>query len=350
MMDAASMPPTHEYHDNFVSARGASGSALSREIQSCLFDRLDWVEALHRDAMPDRSPMLLRAKWQEAEGWMPLMRSGHRRYEALANWYNFTWSPIFAHAHGEESRQALMQAMVRALPKFADRVTLKPLPNQDGLADALAYEFRKNGWHTRLTQCDINHYLPVGGRSFEEYWATRPGQLRSTVKRKSAKGVVKIRLERRFVADAWGDYETVYAQSWKPEEGSPQFVRHLAEREGAAGCLRMAVAYIDDRPVAAQFWTFENGIALIHKLAHTEDTVTFSPGSLLTHALMREVIDVDKAMEVDFGTGDDRYKRDWMEQSRPRFRIDALRPTAPANWPVMAKAMLYRLAGRDFAG
>ena len=318
-------------------------------MQACLFNRLDWVETLHRDALPEKVPLLLRAKWQDAEAWLPMMRAGRRRFEALANWYNFSWSPIFAHAHGNEAKEALMQALVRALPNVADRVTLKPLPNEEGLAAALADVFRKNGWQTRLTQCDINHYLPVGGRSFDAYWATRPGQLRSTVKRKSAKGVVKIRLERRFIADAWADYETVYAQSWKPEEGSPAFVRHLAESEGAAGCLRMAVAYIDDRPVAAQFWTFENGIALIHKLAHTEDTVAFSPGSLLTHALMREVIDVDQAIEVDFGTGDDRYKRDWMEQSRPRFCIDAMRPSAPTNWPVMAKAVLNRLAGRDIA-
>ena len=51
---------------------------------------------------------------------------------------------------------------------------------------------------------------------------------------------------------------------------------------------------------------------------------------------------------VDFGTGDDRYKRDWMERQRPRYRIDALDPARPANWPRIAKrAAQARLVGAE---
>ena len=35
--------------------------------------------------------------------------------------------------------------------------------------------------------------LPVEGRSFAEYWAARPGKMRTTLKRKARKVEVKIR-------------------------------------------------------------------------------------------------------------------------------------------------------------
>ena len=49
---------------------------------------------------------------------------------------------------------------------------------------------------------------------------------------------------------------------------------------------------------------------------------------------------------IDFGTGDNPYKRDWMEEVRLRYRLDMLRPLAPQNWLIFAKSGLRRLAGK----
>ena len=81
----------------------------------------------------------------------------------------------------------------------------------------------------------------------------------------------------------------------------------------------------------------ENGIAYIHKLAHLESAKPISPGTTLSAALFEQVIDRDKVSLVDFGTGSDAYKRDWMEEVRPRYRLDALNPSRPAAWPPLAK-------------
>ena len=80
--------------------------------------------------------------------------------------------------------------------------------------------------------------------------------------------------------------------------------------------LRLGIAEIDGQPVAAQFWTVEGGTAFIHKLAHDERFRKQSPGTLLTAAMFAHVIDVDRVDLVDFGTGDDPYKRDWMDAVR----------------------------------
>jgi CelD/BcsL family acetyltransferase involved in cellulose biosynthesis len=98
--------------------------------------------------------------------------------------------------------------------------------------------------------------------------------------------------------------------------------------------------------VAAQFWTVEAGTAFIHKLAHREEAKPLSAGTTLTAALFEHVIDRDKVDVVDFGTGNDPYKRDWMEDVRPRYRLDMFRPGWPGNWPIIARKGISRLAGR----
>ncbi|MEE9434329.1 MAG: GNAT family N-acetyltransferase [Sphingorhabdus sp.] len=336
------LPLKGEYHDNFLDAQASARGNLDRERQDSLFDRLDWLDTLHRLALRDRQPVLLRASDGNADLWMPLMAKAGGTAEAFASWYNFTWRPIFGGNYDEVTRLALLRQIALKAGEHARRITLMPMPDEDGSTTLTATAFEQAGWVVKRAQCDENHILPVRGRSFDEYWQTRPGQLRSTVKRKGKKGIVSIRILSEFSDAAWADYETVYNKSWKDIEGNPEFLRTLARQESDAGCMRLGVAYIDGQPVAAQFWTVENGAALIHKLAHDEAFLSASPGTLLSAALFQHVIDIDRVDEVDFGTGSDKYKRDWMEEMRPRYSLDLLWPNHPVNWPRIAK---YKLLG-----
>ncbi|MXO90403.1 GNAT family N-acetyltransferase [Altererythrobacter aquaemixtae] len=166
--------------------------------------------------------------------------------------------------------------------------------------------------------------------------------MRTTLKRKAKK--VDVELLTRFDAAAWAEYEGVYENSWKPEEGDPALLRSFAEQEGAAGRIRLAIARHDGKAVAAQFWTVENGIAYIHKLSHLEEHKNLSAGTTLSAALFEHVMDTDKVDLIDFGTGNDPYKRDWMEVDRPRYRLDCLNPGQAQAWPALAKRIITRLA------
>jgi len=183
--------------------------------------------------------------------------------------------------------------------------------------------------------------LPVAGRSYAEYLASRRGQLRVNLKRKAKR--VDVEIMTSFDDDIWSSYEQIYAESWKPEEGDPALLRAFAEAEGAAGRIRLAVARHEGQAVAAQFWTVEDGTAYIHKLAHRESARPLSPGTTLTAALMEHVIDRDRVRLVDFGTGDDPYKRDWMDDARPRYRLQCWRKGDPRNWPAIGKRWLQPL-------
>lgn len=334
------MTPIGEYHDNFDAANDRAKDALSREAQPCLFDRLDWYEQLHATAFLDRKVALIGARMDMAQCWLALTRQSAGHLVSLSNWYSFSWAPAFANARTEITRLALLRTAAREVGRLGWRLTLEPVPDEDGAAELVETAFAQEGWLVRREMCDENHVLHVKGRTFDAYWEGRPGQLRSTVRRKGKKGIVSIRIDRQFSTEAWADYESVYRRSWKPEEGSPEFLRALAEQESVAGTLRLGLAYIDGEPVAAQFWTVENGRALIHKLAHDEDHIRASPGTLLSAALFQHVIDRDGVAIVDFGTGNDGYKRDWMEEMRPRYRLDLFRPAHPASWPYIVRNWL----------
>lgn len=339
MIQIAYHSDLREVHDN---------SALNRAMRlgnpQAPFDRLWWWQALARDC--GMSPVIALATRGDNEAAVLALAGEGGHLQALANWYSFRTRPI---VHGGND---LLVELARDLARRAHRISLAPLPDEDGSATLVEQAFRKAGWVVRREVSDVNHVLNLRGRDYAGYLASRPGRLRTTIKRKTPK--VNTLVHTRFDALAWADYEDIYADSWKPAEGSPQFLRAFAEAEGKAGRLRLGIArsaYDTHGPaIAAQMWTIEGGTAWIHKLAHRESAADLSPGSVLSAALFEHAIDADGVDMIDFGTGDDPYKRDWMDSVRPRFRLDMMRPLAPRNWPVMGRDAVQRLAAKAKRG
>jgi hypothetical protein len=329
------------YHDDLKEVQGDAAlmPLLSPDPVSTPFDRLEWWRLLVEEA--DILPLIAVAKAGNAYAVLPLTRKA-RRMEGLVNWYSFRLAPLVT--PGADATR-MFGALAADLAGQSPHITLFPLPDENGETTLLQTAFRAAGWAVFREQCDENHVLPVNDRSFAEYLAARPGPLRTTLKRKANK--VTVTIETQFNPESWTAYEAIYAQSWKPEEGSPAFLRRFAEAEGAAGRLRLGIARSlpDGEPVAAQFWTVEGGTAFIHKLAHTEASKPLSPGTTLSAALFEHVIDIDRVALVDFGTGTDGYKRDWMEAMRPRYRLEMLRPGWPGCWPRLARLTAKALAG-----
>ena len=305
------------------------------------FARREWFSLLEGS---EASPLY--AETDDASGAVvfPLRRVG-RRLESLVNWYAFTWQPL---ATAYASLDSLTITLARDLAAETTHVVFDRVPDEDGCARQLERAFQRAGWLVLREPCDTNRVLPVAERSYAEYLASRPGPLRTTLKRKAKK--VDVEITSSFDDVIWHSYEAIYAESWKPEEGDPTLLRAFAEAEGAAGRIRLAIARHEGEAVAAQFWTVENGTAYIHKLAHRESAKPLSPGTTLTAALLERVIDGDGVELVDFGTGDDGYKRDWMEEARPRYRLQCWRKRDPRNWPAIAKARLRALVSRGGHG
>jgi len=320
---------------------------LTRAAQPGLFNRIEWFQRIADDTRPS-AILIARMASAGALAWLFLARQGTRAI-GLSSWYSFAFQPVFAGDPDESHKRAMLIAAARRLALAKPRISsvlLSPLPVTDGTADLLETAFTKGGWSVSRIHYSTSWIAKVSGLSFEKYWAARPGQLRSTYKRKLAKAAFETRVYEGFDPDAWTDYEAVYADSWKPDEGSPKFLSELAIGEGKAGCLRLGICRIDGEAVAAQFWTVENGRALIHKLAHRESAKELSPGTILSVAMFRHVIDKDHVDVIDFGTGDDAYKADWMDVSAPLDTIEAYNLRSLAGAAKAIRAKLSRLVRR----
>lgn len=302
------------------------------------FDSLRWLSLLERHGA---SPMIALAR--DGSEWLalPMVRKDGALI-SLTNWFGFIWSPLTPHS---QPSLALMQAVARDLLKREAHLVFNKIPEERGLADQMEQSFRDAGWTVFRNVSDQNHVLDVRGRSYAEYHAARPGRLRTTLSRKSKKVETEIFTE--FQSSIWETYRSIYDKSWKPDEELSALLEDFAREEGAGGRLRMGIATADGTPVAAQFWSVEDGTAYIHKLAHVPEYEKLSAGTVLTAALFRHVIDVDGVELVDFGTGDDSYKRDWMEILRLRYTLDCYNPRKPQIWPAMGKAWLRHLAQSD---
>ena len=309
------------YHDTVTKLQGLHVPAEGP------FDRLEWFALLE-------DPLIVVAERGEERVILPL-REGTDGLESLTYWFTFTWRPI-------GSEPTLLAAIAKDLRSKTGKVVFAPLPDEDGSMSRLQEAFRCSGWIVFREHCDENHVLALNGRSFAEYWASRPGKMRSTLKRKAKR--VELEILSRFDEAAWADYKAIYAESWKPSEDRPDILERFARDEGAAGRIRLGLARADGVPVAAQFWTVENDTAYIHKLAHVEAAKPLSAGTTLSAALFEHVIDIDSVSLIDFGTGADAYKRDWMEINRPRYRLTCLDWRQPGVWPALAKAAIRHLA------
>lgn len=320
------------YHDSVTKLQVLSAYARSP------FERSEWFKLLERD----RTKVLIASgKTPDSEVALVLQYDGGR-LKSLTNWFSFSWRPVES---GDQSSSEILFAIACGLKAKTHAIAFAPVPDEDASATRIECTFRKAGWMVVREQCDENHVLSVNGRSFDEYWAQRPGNMRTTLKRKAKK--VDVMVHDRFDEAAWSEYQAVYARSWKPDEEQADILEAFAREEGEAGRIRLGIARAEGVPVAAQFWTVENGTAYIHKLAHAEKAKPLSAGTTLSAALFAHAIEIDKVEMIDFGTGSDAYKRDWMEQVRPRYRLTCLDRRQPRAWPAIAKALLRRLAPRN---
>lgn len=255
---------------------------------------------------------------------LPLVRRG-RTLRALTAPYTTEFVPALAdveaaRALGREARAFVPSAMrLDALDVDAPGVAAFIAGLGDcGLAVA---RYRHFG----------NWYEPTA--DFEDYWRQRPSRLRSTVRRKSAQAphpAFRMARSAAELDEALAAYEDVYRSSWKVPEPHAAFIPEMVRALGRNGLVRMGLLTFEGEVVAAQIWLVCRHRATIFKLAHRESAAAHSPGTLLTHWMASKLVGEDGIREIDFGRGDDPYKRDWLAESRARHGLIV------ADWRTMA--------------
>lgn len=291
--------------------------------QDSIFHSRIWFENLVAHALTDEQSMLLVCAQNDRKmlAILPLVVHTNGTLRALSNHYTTHFSILL----DKEYEQAeIIACLAECLSKLNfQALHLDPIDQHDinllKLKDQL--ELRGIIGHPYFRLHNWAH--SVKEHSFDEYMAARPSKLRNTIKRKSR----KLRREHDDaivlyqdvnIEQGLKDYFTVYHASWKSSELFADFKPALVRSVARLGWLRLGVLYIDEQPAAAQIWFVVHAKASIFRLAYDEAWKAYSPGSILTQYIMRYVIDTDKVSEIDYLTGKERYKQDWMTEYRER--------------------------------
>jgi len=312
------------------------------------FLRPAWFGMLAQHCFADVPVHMARAQSGDMSAVLPLIDQGGH-LAALSNYYSFAYGPIYEGNPSTRERQALLIRIAADLKKNHQRISLFPLiEDGSGMAEELRRAFAKAGWIAVLTDQNSNHVLDLNGRDFATYWKQRPGQLRSSVKRKGKAERYRFEICHHVSNESWENYCSVYSASWKNAEPWPDMIRAIAEEANTRGALRLGFAYDSDdgRPVASQLWTIEGKTACIHKIAHDSAQDAGSPGTLLSHHMFAHMIDVDHVSHINYGTGGNSYKRDWMERERPMLKLDCFDPRKASMWLPAIKTRISRLVRR----
>ena len=197
-----------------------------------------------------------------------------------------------------------------------------------------------------------NWHEDVAGLDWNGYLAHRPGALRETVRRRLRRAERLPEAEFTLTDGTEGldaaiaAFEAVYAKSWKEPEPFPRFNAALMRTAAGRGILRLGLWSLAGQPIAAQFWIVEHGQATVLKLAHDEAFKAHSPGTILTATMLRHLLDTEHVEAIDFGRGDDAYKRDWAAARRQRIGLLLTNPWRPTGLLALLRHDIGRLARR----
>jgi len=315
-------------HDNPDFSRLSTPLAelFARAAERSFFSLPLWYHVLTRYGTETGSNVRVYANAAARAALVCRLSPGRHRLLSLSNYYSIEHGPVYA-AGGAALRQALGTLAREIADARYDAVELLGLDPHDESFAALIDAFGAAGLRPQKYFDNGNWYEETVGIDFDRYVAARPSALRNTWKRKSKALAAAHRLDYVFhdddaaLADGVRDYEAVYAESWKSAEPFPDFMPHLIRAAATVGALRLGILKVDGVPAAAQCWLAWHGRVTIYKLAHAKRFDELSVGTVLTMRMMEHVLERDKPREIDFGRGDDAYKKSFLSRRRERLSL-----------------------------
>ena len=274
---------------------------------------------------------------------LPLMSSGDG-LTGLAGLYTCFYQPLFAAGADEWLWSRVGYATARHC-RGAGVLRLDALDADAAWLPAFLAGAARGGMRAERFDHFGNWHEPQAGPQWEPYVAARPGNLRETIRRKMRRSAPA---DFTLVAGGPGleagiaAYEEVYARSWKVAEPFPDFNATLMREAAGAGALRLGLLSAEGVLVATQLWVLAGGVATVLKLAHDEAHAALSPGTVLSVRMIRHLFEVDGVTGLDFGRGDDPYKKSWTTRRRQRVGVLLANPWHPRGLAVLG----WQAAGR----
>ena len=330
-----------------------SASALFvQEENGSVFFSCPWFECLSAKALDDDHTMVLACvvNGDRVMAILPLMESaGSKTWYALRHGYTPHYSLLLA----DDDQERVLSCLAQALGQLpVNGLLLEPVDSNNSKINSLKRFLETAGFSCEYIFRSYNWVCHLQGQSYTTYMAGRPAQLRNTISRKMHKlecehGYEICLFTGEEVPRGMPDYYVVYNASWKQNESrNLGFQDCFVEAFSRAGSTRLAILYSKGQPVAAQLWFVRHNKASIFRLAYDRSWKQYSTGSILTRFLMEYVIDTDKVEEIDFLTGNEAYKQDWMSERRERFLLSCVKNKRPASRYVRVVESLKKMLKR----
>jgi CelD/BcsL family acetyltransferase involved in cellulose biosynthesis len=267
-------------------------------------------------------------------------RFGFRALTFMSNYYS-PFAAVVRDRNSDDGSAAVERALFRHVASTVsnwDVMILQSIPEERGALDRTRAALASAGLPYTERDQAINWHLPCAGMSYADYLESR-GQKRKKklqYERRRLEAMSGFSFHLQTAADddleaSIAAYYEVYGRSWKQHEPYPHFHADLMRESARRGWLRLGLLRLNDVPVAAQLWLVYEGTASIVKVAYDDRYGKYSPGTVLTLALLEHVLDVDHVAEVDFLSGNDPYKREWMTHSRLRRTLLVYNPRSIAG-------------------
>lgn len=315
-----------------------SADALFKQAEKAsIFLSRPWFECLTASALEVDHTLVLACvvDGDRVMAVLPLMECA-----GVKTWYSLAHglSPLYSLLLADDDQERVLSCLAQALDQLpVNALLLQPVANDDKKFKGLTRLLETAGFKCEHTFRDYNWVYHLQGQSYKEYMAGRPAVLQNTISRKMRKLEREHGYEIRLftgeqVTGGMSDYHVVYNASWKQNEiWNAGFQNCFIQVFSRAGWSRLAIMYIKGQPVAAQLWFVCHNKASIFRLAYDKTWRQYSTGSILTSFLMEYVIDTDKVEEIDFLTGNDAYKPDWMSERRERYLLSCIKYKRPAS-------------------
>ena len=322
------------YTDWSLLPQSANALFTSAEKTNIFLSR-SWFETITLTLNDDQSLLLACVESEnEVLAILPLKNTARNIAYALQHSY----SPSYRLLIEEKNKPEIITCLAKGLSELPlNALSLEPVADNDPDLQLLQAAMHDAGYNCEQQFRSYNWILRLTESSFEHYFADRPSRLRSTIARKQRKLEREHNMQLRLysgneVPGKMSDYYAPYTASWKANEQYVELVNNIVARFSALGCTRLGVLYVDDKPIAAQLWFVHHGKASIFRLSYDQTWKQYSPGSILTGYIMKHVIDVDHVSEVDFLTGNEPYKQDWMSERRERVCWSYIRPAQQTSF------------------
>ena len=209
-----------------------------------------------------------------------------------------------------------------------DVIFLGKVP-EGATAEHLVSLARQDGCSTLFYEQARSPYLRLRGENTPRGFA-RDGHFRRNLDRRLRKleeqGSIQLRRVESFDQASLRLFYAMENHGWKGRKGTAiacnqaaqDFFDSIAKSAAEAGYLALYFLDFKDKPIAAQFGLAFGGVYYPIKTAFDETYSAYSPGQLITSAILRDCVDRDFC-ELDFLGQWAQWKADWTKTVRPHY-------------------------------